>query len=139
MIAVIAAFLFLSCATGGSETDEGPESDFTSWFLSYPDRMDHLDQNDPLFTSQANLGERRRAFGFWETFYIAGPPGMDYYTFSQLKNMGDLFTFWHVDPEDDDFFRLTRAHLTDFRNLDVAPVLAHQRKRFSKSYAAIVQ
>ena len=92
----------------------------------------------PLFTSLANLGERRKILGLWETFYIDGPPGMDYYTFPQLRNLGDLFTFWYVDPGDDEFFRLAGEYLSDFGNFVVEPVLSHQRERFSAVLPEIV-
>jgi hypothetical protein len=101
-------------------------------------KIDLLPLDDPLFTSRANLGERRKALGLWETFYIAGPPGMDYYTFPQLKNLGDLFAFWYIDPGYDEFFRLTKENLVDFSNLDVEPVLHHQLRRFSEILSKII-
>ncbi len=118
-------------------TDEPPTS---SAFDRVPDpdgdsavevvmNLDLLPLDDPLYTSQILLGERKETWGFWYVREMSGPLGMDFYTIPALKNLADLMAFWYVDPDDETFFKLAREHMRSFQELNVAPILTHQRAR----------
>ena len=91
--------------------------------------LELLPLDDPLYIATISLGDRRRILGVWESWYLAGPPGIDYYTFPELKNMADLMIFWYIDPADDQFFQLLRDSIRSFYDYDLTPVLAHQKER----------
>lgn len=91
--------------------------------------VEQIPFSDPLYTASISLGDRGKILYFFESWYLSGPPGMDFYTLPQLKNMADLMAFWYVDPEDDEFFRLAKEGMRDFTAMDVALALNHQKSR----------
>jgi hypothetical protein len=92
-------------------------------------KLELLPPDDALYTAWISMGDRLKIFGIWETWYMRGPPGIDFYTFPTLKNLGDLMTFWYVDPGDEQYFKLVKENIRSFDDFDITPVLAHQRKR----------
>ena len=86
--------------------------------------------DDPLYTAWIPLGDRRKVLGFWDTWYVRGPPGIDFYTLPELKNMADLMAFWFIDPHDTEFFSLMKKHVHSLDNYNISPVLRHQKERF---------
>ena len=94
-----------------------------------------LSLDDPLYTAWIPLGNIEKIWGFWETWYRRGPPGIDFYTLGALKNLADLSAFWFIDPTDKDFFRLVEKDFDDLENYDLVPALAHQRRRLATSLA----
>ena len=100
-----------------------------------PTELVLLPLDDPLYTAWIPLGNIEKIWGFWETWYRRGPPGIDFYTLGALKNLADLSAFWFIDPTDKDFFRLVEKDFDDLENYDLVPALAHQRKRLATSLA----
>lgn len=91
-----------------------------------------LPTDDALYTAWIPLGDRLKVLGFWETWYMRGPPGIDFYTLAPLKNLGDLMAFWFIDPKDRRFFELAREHIGSIDDYDFLPILTHQKgKLFS--------
>lgn len=88
-----------------------------------------LEPNDPLYTTEMLLGERKKLFGLFNLFYLNGPPGMDYYTFPEMKNLADLMAFWYIDNNDEEFFELFEKNMKSFSEMNIKPVLSHQKKR----------
>jgi len=98
-----------------------------------------LPLDDPLYTATISLGDRKRIFLFWESWFVAGPPGIDYYTLPQLKNLADLITFWYADPADDKFFRLVKENTKSFPDFSIEPILKHQKERVSNILFPLVE
>lgn len=96
-------------------------------------RLRLLPHDDPLYTSVMDLGDRLALFGFWDTWYRQGPPGMDYYTHPALKNLADLAAFWNIDPDDDRFFSTLEKNAENWRQASFDTALIHQKKRFMKA------
>jgi len=94
--------------------------------------LELLPLDDPLYRAWIPLGERKKIWGIASIWYMQGPPGMDYYTLPELKDFGDLFTYWHIDPADETFWSLAEANLTSFDSYDMAPLLEHQRRRLAE-------
>jgi hypothetical protein len=92
-------------------------------------QMELLPTDDALYTAWIPLGDRIKVFGFWETWYMRGPPGIDFYTLGPLKNLGDLMAFWFIDPKDRKFFELVKEHIRSIDDYNFQPILAHQKER----------
>ena len=90
-----------------------------------------LPLNDPLYTAWIPMGNIEKIWGFWETWYRRGPPGIDFYTMGSLKNLADLTAFWFIDPKDQRFFALLEENFRDFEEYDLIPALIHQRQRLA--------
>jgi len=88
-----------------------------------------LDPTDLLYTTSMKLGAKKKLFGLFDLFYLDGPPGMDYYTMPELKNLADLMAFWDIDDEDERFFELYKEHIKSFKSFNAAPVLNHQKEK----------
>ncbi len=95
--------------------------------------LEFLSLDDPLYRASIPLGDRRKIFGLWDTWYMRGPPGIDFYTFPELKNLADLMAFWFIDPSDKTFFKLVKKQIKSFYDYNVLPVLKHQKKRLLHS------
>ncbi len=90
-----------------------------------------LPLDDPLYTAWIPLGNIEKIWGFWETWYRRGPPGIDFYTLGEIKNLADLTAFWYIDPNDEHFFSLLQESFNDFDNYDLSSALKHQRQRLT--------
>ena len=101
--------------------------------------LELLPLDDPLYTATISLGDRRRILGVWESWYAAGPPGIDYYTFPELKNLADLMAFWYIDPADDQCFQLLQDCISSFSNYDLTPVLAHQKEKLFRAILPLIK
>jgi len=98
--------------------------------IEIPTALELLSLDDPLYTAWIPLGDRRKIFGMWETWYMRGPPGIDFYTFPELKNMADLMAFWFIEPSDKTFFTLIKEYVHSFSEYNLIPVLKYQKMRF---------
>ncbi len=87
-----------------------------------------LPLDDPLYVAQIAMGDEYKVFGIWKTWYMRGPPGMDFYTWPELKNLADLMAFWNVDIKDTRFFELLKADVKSFDDYDLSRVLDLQRE-----------
>jgi hypothetical protein len=92
-------------------------------------RLELLPLDDALYTAWIPMGDRTRIFGIWQTWYMRGPPGIDFYTFGPLKNLSDLMAFWFVNPQDHDYFNLVRDNFKSFDDYDFMPMLSYQKKK----------
>ena len=99
--------------------------------------LETLPPDDGLYTAWMSLGDRKKIFRIWESWYMRGPPGMDFYTFGPLKNLGDLSSFWFIDPEDKIFFNLFAENMVSLNDMNFKPILDHQMKRFSRALSTI--
>jgi hypothetical protein len=91
--------------------------------------MQLLTLDDPLYIAKISLGDKKKLLGIFESWTVEGPPGIDYYTLPQIKNMADLMAFWYIDPEDEEFFRLLEANFKSFAEFNVESILEHQKKK----------
>lgn len=103
-----------------------------------PLSLELLALDDPLYTATISLGDRKKLMGLFHSWTTTGPPGIDFYTLPELKNMADLMAFWYIDPADETFFKLVRTHLHSFADYDVAPLLAHQKKKLAAALSEII-
>ncbi len=101
--------------------------------VEIPTNLELLPLDDPLYTAWILLGDRRKVLGLWETWYMRGPPGINFYTFPELKNMADLMAFWLSEPSDKKFFNLMKEHVHSFSDYDLLPVLKHQKVKLLKA------
>ena len=92
-------------------------------------KLELLPSDDPLYTAWISLGDRTKIFGIWETWYMRGPPGIDFYTFGPLKNLGDLTAFWFIQAQDRHLFELLRENLRSFSDSDFRPILTYQKRK----------
>ena len=88
-----------------------------------------LPLDDPLYTSKISLGNKKKILFFFNLWYLNGPPGMDYYSYPELKNLGDLFSFWYIDPEDDDFFQYLSETRQSLKEFNIKKAFEYQRER----------
>lgn len=98
--------------------------------MRVPVRLELLELDDPLYVATISLGDRPRIWGVYETWFQAGPPGIDFYTLPDLKNLGDLVLFWWADSSDDHYFKLVEENVHGFDDYDLAPILNYQRGRY---------
>ena len=70
--------------------------------------LELLEHDDPLYTARMHLGERRTlwGWGFIPLFFMFGPPGIDFFTYPELRNLSDYMAFWNIDPNDDELLTL---------------------------------
>lgn len=50
-----------------------------------PTNLALLPLDDPLYRAWIPLGNIEKIWGFWETWYRRGPPGIDFYTLGEIK------------------------------------------------------
>ena len=60
---------------------------------------------------------------------MAGPPGIDFFTYPELRNLSDYMAFWNIDPNDNELLSLYRDHYTSMTELDAGPILEVQHRR----------
>jgi len=92
-------------------------------------KLETLSSDDLIYTSSMLLGDKKKIFGLIETFYLAGPPGMDYYTHPEMKDLGKLFSFWSIDSNDDEFFQMIDELEKDFMELDLSELIKYQTEK----------
>ncbi len=91
--------------------------------------LELLPHDDPLYTARMHLGERRTLWGFIPLFFMVGPPGVDFYTYPELRNLSDYMAFWNIDPEDSELLALYSEHHRSMSELNAGPILAVQHRR----------
>lgn len=101
--------------------------------------LELLPLDDPLYTSFMKLGNQKKLLGFYRLWYLDGPPGMDYYTMPQLKNMNDLMAFWYIDTDDEEFFRIYKENVKSFTEFDIEDVLEYQKKRLFTEVVEVME
>jgi len=94
-------------------------------------RLESLSYRDPLYVSWAPLGAKLKIFGLFNTFYRAGPPGIDLNTWPELAGYGRIMTFWYVKDKDRQAARLFDEHLKDFVNPNLEPIMNYNSRRFA--------
>ncbi|MDZ7795342.1 MAG: hypothetical protein U5P10_17110 [Spirochaetia bacterium] len=93
--------------------------------------LELLEHDDPLYTARMHLGERRTLWGWGliPLFFMVGPPGIDFFTYPELRNLSDYMAFWNIDPDDTELLSLYREHYTSMTELDAGPILEVQHRR----------
>lgn len=94
--------------------------------------LEMLSPEDPLYKGRMLLGDRKKILGFYESWYLAGPPGMDYYTHLAVKNLGDLYSVWLIDPKDEKIFEILDSLDLDFMKIDLTELTKYQVDRMTK-------
>lgn len=90
--------------------------------------IEQLSLDDPLYKSSMSLGDRKKILGIFNTFYMEGPPGIDYYTMPDLLDLSNLLAFWYINPNTT--YKEIYASLDlSFSNYDVKPLLDYQKER----------
>ncbi|TVR86217.1 MAG: hypothetical protein EA428_14810 [Spirochaetaceae bacterium] len=92
-------------------------------------KLELLPHDDPLYTARMHLGERRTLWGFIPLFFKVGPPGIDYFTYPELRNLSDFMAFWNIDPTDSELLSLYSEHHKSMSELDAGPILEVQHQR----------
>ena len=91
-----------------------------------------LKPNNPLYTSHMLLGDKKKIFGFIPSWYLIDPPGMDFYSHPAMKNLSDLFCFWHINPHDDIFLKKISKFNNDFKKINFGTLIGDQNKKMVK-------
>ncbi len=89
-----------------------------------------LPSKDPLYVAWIPLGEKLKLFGFINTFYRDGPPGIDLFTWPELSDYGQIMAFWFVDDGDETAAKLFDQHFSDFFDVNFGPIYQYNSKRF---------
>lgn len=87
-----------------------------------------LPLDDPLYRATMSLGDRHKILGIFNTFYMEGPPGMDYYTMPDLLDLSNLMAFWYINP-DETYHEVYNSLSLSFENYDITPLLELQKER----------
>ncbi|VAX23225.1 hypothetical protein MNBD_NITROSPINAE03-1964 [hydrothermal vent metagenome] len=94
----------------------------------------HLPDRDPLYVSWIPLGDRLKIFGIFNSFYRAGPPGMDLFTWPELKEYNKTMMFWFVDDGDEKAASLFSRYMAGFGREELKPILEYNGRRFSEEF-----
>ncbi len=87
-----------------------------------------LPLDDPLYKATMGLGDRKRLLGF-RTWFMDGPPGMDFYAMPALLDLSNTFAFWYIDPEDEEYKKLYDKSELSFMNMEIDALLDYQTKQ----------
>ncbi|VAX16507.1 hypothetical protein MNBD_NITROSPINAE02-193 [hydrothermal vent metagenome] len=112
--------------TSGRDVVYGPDSGGEE--VEY--EIKRLPSKDPLYVAWIPLGEKLKLFGFIDSFYRDGPPGIDLFTWPELSDYGRIMKFWFVDDGDERAARLFDEHFGDFFNVNFEPIYQYNSKRF---------
>jgi len=94
----------------------------------------NLPDRDPLYVSWISLGDRPKILGIFNSFYRDGPPGIDCFTWPELKEYSKTMMFWFVDDKDEKAARLFDQYLSDFDRAELKPILRYNSRRFSEEF-----
>jgi hypothetical protein len=94
-----------------------------------------LSEQDPLYSSWINLGDKRKIFWFFASFFRFGPPGMNLNRFPKLKSHMDIARFYYLDPLDEEAFKMVEDKITNYFAADVGPLIERNSKRFNSDLA----
>ncbi|PCI39100.1 MAG: hypothetical protein COB53_03745 [Elusimicrobia bacterium] len=90
---------------------------------------------DPLYVSWMPLGARGKIL-WWDSWEKTGPPGIDMNTWPELQKYSDIAQFWYVRDGSVEDAELMGRHLKSFFNVEIAPVLKNNGKRFAAALRA---
>ena len=93
-------------------------------------RLEWVSSRDPLKTSWAPLGPNLKIWGLFSSFFRHAPPGMDIFTFPELKEVIKTAAYFYFDPKNQSMFDAHAQNSADFLSLKLDPVMAHNRRRF---------
>jgi hypothetical protein len=93
--------------------------------------------DDPLYVSVLGLGDRPSILGY-STWFMSGPPGIDFYAMSDLLDLSNTFAFWYINPEDEKFVELFNNTEFDFMSMDIGPLLDYQKVQMVEALEGIV-
>jgi len=97
-----------------------------------------LSPEDPLYRATMGLGDRKKILGLFRTFYLDGPPGVDFYTLPDMLDLAELMAFWNIDITDDAYMEVyNRAELT-FMNFDISDIQDYQRPKLKEKLTRIM-
>lgn len=90
-----------------------------------------LPLDDPLYKATMGLGDRKKILGF-RTWFMDGPPGMDFYAMPALLDLSNTFAFWYIDPEDETYLNLYEEAKLSFMSMEIEALLDYQKKKMIK-------
>lgn len=98
-----------------------------------------LSPEDPLYRATMGLGDRKKILGLFRTFYLDGPPGVDFYTLPDMLDLAELMAFWDIDVKDQQYLEVYNSSELSFMNFDISAIQAHQRPKLIKKLSAIIK
>lgn len=96
-----------------------------------------LPLDDPLYTAHMSLGDRRKILGLFRTFYIEGPPGINYYAMPALKDMANLMAFWYVTLDDDYLTHYKEADFS-YKSNNISDLMTYQKNHLLEALTSII-
>lgn len=94
-------------------------------------RLVVLSDQDPLYCSWINLGDKRKIFWFFDSFFRFGPPGMNLNRFPKLKSHLDIARFYYFDPNDDEAFVEVEEKITNYFAAEIEPLLVRNGQKLN--------
>jgi hypothetical protein len=94
--------------------------------------------DDPLYTSSMGLGDRKTILGF-RTWFMDGPPGMDFYAMPALLDLSNTMAFWYINPEDAEYLKLLNETELSFMTMEIGDLLAHQKQQMVQHLQEILK
>ena len=97
-----------------------------------------LSPEDPLYRATMGLGDRKKILGLFRTFYLDGPPGVDFYTLPDMLDLAELMAFWYIDVEDEAYLNVYNAADLSFMNFDISDIQAYQRPKLLEKIKSLL-
>ncbi|MFB6345301.1 MAG: hypothetical protein ABEK50_05965 [bacterium] len=92
-----------------------------------------LPENDPLYTAEIPLGDKRKLFYFWSHWTREGPPGVNYYAPPRIVDLTNLTAFFDVEPSDETFWRLFDSGKSSLMEFPREELLKHQKQKMNRT------
>lgn len=94
--------------------------------------------DDPLYRSVMSLGERKSVLGF-STWFMDGPPGMDFYAMPDLLDLSNTLAFWYIDDQDETYKKMLEETDLSSMNLEIEDLLIYQKKKMYQHLKEIIE
>ncbi len=93
-------------------------------------QLKRLDPEHPFYTATIPLGDIRKIFGIFPSFFRRGAPGSDLYAPDQLKKFSDLIQFFYFTPGDPNFGKIIKESFQDWNNIDISIPIEYNSLNF---------
>ncbi len=96
-------------------------------------RLEYLPEFDPLYISRIPLGRRVYFLNRFENSLRRGSVGIDFCTWPQLVDLGNVMQFWYLVEDNNDQADFMREHMRRFFEIDFEVILALNAEVFGQT------
>lgn len=100
--------------------------------------LEFLPEFDPLYISRIPLGKRAYYFDFLENPFRRGSIGMDFVTWPQVMDLGNILQFWYIRDGDLAHARFMHDHMRGFFDTDFEEILKKNTEIFGLAFKKFV-